>query len=418
MAVVRAPATIVDGSPIPALMDTFVANYMYPYPNQLLHDWGSGTSFGSELEPSAETIEYGGVSVETIPTVVSRTTSNVDMFYVDGNGGLYTVFQSAPTYTWYTETLIPPSFTEHVGYATITIPSIAPSNALVTATARSPENLDVFFIGTDGNVYTTYWGAGFGTNASGLPNWGTPFSITSGACINTATSCVGVASPGGGIAAVSRNPNQLDVFYIGKDGGLWTSWWYNGAPSWTTMELYGPSSDVQRSAGIAPPGATITATARTSTNLDVFFVGSDGGLWTGAWSGGGGWGTWEIPGSAGTGEAGGPISAVSRQAASLDVVYQGPGSSLEWGAWASPAAWRIAPIPAAVGISTSMIGRGAVSIVAPTSFSLQAFYINTSHQENTVSWSDPTQCDTLSSIACSSSSADFPWTGEITLPEY
>src|SRR5262249_5904096 len=200
-----------------------------------------------------------------------------------------------------------------------------------------PQNLDVFFIGTDGNVYSSFWNGSSGVDASGLPNWANPFATTTGRCINTSTSCAGSGQPGGAIAAVSRTTTNIDVFYVRKDGGVGTTFW-SPAAGWTTMEIAGPSSRGQPIGSIAPPGAGIAATARTSTNLDVFFVGSDGGLWTSAWSNSGGWGTFETKTSQGTGLAGGPVSAVARQPGNLDVLYQGS-AKLMWSSWSSHTPW-------------------------------------------------------------------------------
>ncbi len=68
--------------------------------------------------------------------------------------------------------------------------------------------------------------------------------------------------------------------------------------------------------------AFLTATARTDDNIDVFFIGNDGGLWTSNWyTGAPAYVTAEIAGTAGLGRAGEPISAVSRQPNDIDVVY-------------------------------------------------------------------------------------------------
>ena len=161
-------------------------------------------------------------------------------------------------------------------------------------------NLDVFFIGTDGNLYNSYWAAAAGS-------WGT-LPVTTGACAS-GTTCAGSGQPGGGVAAVARNSNQLDVFYIGKDGGVWTSFWSGGAgsASWTTMEITGGA--------VATAGAHITATARTSEALDVFFVDAFGTLRKSSWTSGAAWGTVAVDGSAALGQPGGlvcPLSRVSR----------------------------------------------------------------------------------------------------------
>jgi hypothetical protein len=398
MAVLRAPGTI----------DVFASDPAQQ--KQLVHHWGNGASFGSELEAPAQTLEANGVSLSTSPVAVSRTTSNLDMFYADAAGGLYTVYQSAPSYTWYTQTLVAPGYSIPYGrFGHVWVPSIVPANAYVGATARSPQNLDVFVAGTDGNVYTTYWNAQMGKDAAA--KWGAPFTVTTGPCLSTTRACAGSAVPGSPIAAVARNPYQIDIFYVGVDGGIWTSWWTAGQP-WTTMEIQGPSSQVQYSpSAIATPGAAITATARDAQRLDVFLVGLDGGLWTSAWHGGGGWGTFEIPGTAHLGVSGGPISAVARQEAALDVVFVGANGGLEWSAWTAHQPWITSTVAVAGGLSSSMLGRGGLSIVAPTSFQLQAFYLNGWHQLDTVTWSDPTQCNQLAAAGCTTTSSTFGWSG-------
>jgi hypothetical protein len=407
MAVVRTPGTL----------DTFAA-VESGYTNQLVHDWGQGTSFASEVEVPAQSLEESGVSVQTIPAVVSRDWAHLDMFYVDGSGGVNAVFQAAPDYAWHTEVLSSPLTCIYRRLLPpICLQSLAQPNGYVTAAARTPDNLDVFFTGRDGNVYTTYWNSGV-PNTAGLPTWAAPFPTTTGPCVNTNGSCAGTASPGGGIASVSRMPGELDVFYVGNDGGIWTSYW-NAGWQWTTEEIYGPSSQIQPGPAIAPAGAVITATARSAENLDVFVVGLDGGVVQSTWSAQNNhWGTSEIRLSGGTGQKGGPISAVSRQPGALDVVYYGATSnSLEWATWQNPAAsWSVQPIAATqYGVSTSMIGRGGVSIVAPTSYSLQAFYLNGFHQENTVAWADVNQCNTVAGTPCTPSTS--AWTGEMTLPQ-
>ncbi|MBZ5723931.1 MAG: hypothetical protein LAP87_02935 [Acidobacteriia bacterium] len=44
----------------------------------------------------------------------------------------------------------------------------------------------------------------------------------------------GVAAPGSGVAAVSRDTNKLDVFVAGTGGALWTAAWHANAaaPQW------------------------------------------------------------------------------------------------------------------------------------------------------------------------------------------
>ena len=239
-------------------------------------------------------------------------------------------------------------------------------------------------------------------------------SVTTGACAS-GTRCAGSGQPGGGVAVVARNANRLDVFYIGKDGGVWTSFWSGGAgsASWTTMEIAG--------GGLAPAGAHNTATARTSEALDVFFVDASGTLRKSSWTTGAAWGTVPVDGSTGLGQPGGLVSAVSRQPNNLDVVFAGTSGQLEWSTWSSPTAWTTAPVVNQQGgvLGAGAIGSGGLSIVAPTSFGLQVFYLNPSNQVETVSWADPNECNDLSQVACTSqgSQRQTPWVGPTYLQD-
>ncbi|MET0966740.1 MAG: papain-like cysteine protease family protein [Nakamurella sp.] len=91
---------------------------------------------------------------------------------------------------------------------------IAPSGHAVAgdacAVSRFREHLDVFWVGPDGGIGTTWWNA-----ASG---WAQPFPI---------------APPGhamyGAVSVVSRFREHLDVFWIGPDRGVGTNWWDESA---------------------------------------------------------------------------------------------------------------------------------------------------------------------------------------------
>jgi hypothetical protein len=286
----------------------------------------------------------------------------------------------------------------------------APENAVVTATARSPSNLDVFFSAGDGNVYDTYWSAPAG--------WSTAsYNVTSATCYNASFAastngapCVGSAAMGGGIAAVSLHPWNINVFYIGNDGGIWNSFWEGS--NWSTWEILGPSSGVNPSAGVAPPGGGITAIARSSTSIDLYFIANDGSLQTMDWTSTGSWAHFTL-GPTATGVPGSPISAVARQPGTADVIFEGAAGAshaIEWASWQSPATtYTIQPIPGTAGQTPDQQGTNAVSLVAPTSFSLQAFYLNTQGSLATAAWQDPSQCNPTASVPCDSTPTEFPW---------
>src|SRR3954447_18612695 len=89
---------------------------------------------------------------------------------------------------------------------------IFPVGAPVSVVARNPDQLDLFVVGNDGRVYTSWWSAG--RDWSGLNNnW---------------RNIGGVFPVGGPVSAVARKPNQLDLFVVGNNGGVYTSWWSAG----------------------------------------------------------------------------------------------------------------------------------------------------------------------------------------------
>jgi hypothetical protein len=378
-----------------------VVDLLMPDPNlngtQLISYEGLGSStFYNGVIPDGSVFGTAvGTTSTTIPAVVSRTPSNVDAFYV-ANSILFTAYTGPQSdYEWQVSSL-----------------SFAPATAAVTATARTTENLDVFLSSTDGNVYDTYW-------SSAAAAWN-QHNITTDTCIAangaaTANSapCVGSAVSGGGIAAVALDPGNMNVFYIGTDGGIWDSWWIGS--NWNTWEIYGPSSPFQQGAGMATPGGSITAVARTATNIDVYYIGKDGGLWTSSWANGASWGSWEIPGSAGLGRAGTPISAVARQPNAVDVVFESDSSAhggfVEWASWTPASGWQFTYVPTTDWELPNENGADALSIVAPTAFSLQLSYLQFTGELEVLPWSDPTQCNTLSPVGCTSQPTDFPWSG-------
>lgn len=119
----------------------------------------------------------------------------------------------------------------------------------VTAVARHPEHMDVFWIGPDGEVRTGWWDSRVGDDA-----WLTRIVAPSG-----------IAEPGA-ITAIARGPEQLDVFWIRPDQGVASAWWNSGIDggSWHVFELSPPGS--------AHFGA-ISAVARGQDQMDVFWIG-------------------------------------------------------------------------------------------------------------------------------------------------
>jgi hypothetical protein len=110
------------------------------------------------------------------------------------------------------------------------LPITAPGTALpgaVTALARNPDHLDVFWVHPDGSIRTTWWDRTSPDADGGWNAANRAFPITN----------PGMAQPGA-LTAVARTPDHMDLFWVHPDGSIYTTWWHqsNTAPigGWET----------------------------------------------------------------------------------------------------------------------------------------------------------------------------------------
>jgi peptidoglycan hydrolase-like protein with peptidoglycan-binding domain len=137
------------------------------------------------------------------------------------------------------------------------------TNAPLGAIARKPEQQDLFLVGEDGRVYSSWWVEGV-TDWTGVnDNW---------------RSLGGVFPAGERVTVVSRKPDHLDLFVIGNDGRVYTSWWVEGVTDWT-----GVNDNWRSLGGVFPVGARVTAVSRKPEHLDLFVIGNDGRVYTSWW---------------------------------------------------------------------------------------------------------------------------------------
>ena len=289
-----------------------------------------------------------------------------------------------------------------------------PPGAPVAALSRKPSQLDLFICGNDGHVYTTWWNTDSG--------WHYKWRDIGGDFL-----------PGTRISAVARNPEHLDVFASAGNGNIYTCWWSKEARLWTgprgssltkwrdlggaehqksasaanvaalsrepeTLEIFfcgdagqvrykkwtkGPGWDEEwTSLGKSPlvPGGFITAVSRHEDQIDLFACGTDGKVYTSwsifrknLWSGNvRGWRCLE-----GGFKAGSQVSAVAREAEKLDLHVIGTGglvyhlswnSTDRWGSWSE--------------IGGSSDSNGHVECVVLDSSTLQVFLATRKREEN------------------------------------
>ena len=224
-------------------------------------------------------------------TAVSRNPNQLDLFVVGNDGRVYTSWWSTGG-DW-----------SGVQSNWRSIGGFFPVGAHISAIARTPNNLDLFVVGNDGRVYTSWWYAG--SDWSGInDNW---------------RSIGGFFPAGAPLSATSRSANNLDVFVTGNDGRVYTSWWYAGS-DWS-----GINNNWRSLGGFFPAGAPVAAVARTPNNLDLFITGNDGRVYTSWWYAGSDWSginnNWRSLG--GFFPAGAPVAAVSRNPNQLDLFITG-----------------------------------------------------------------------------------------------
>ena len=82
------------------------------------------------------------------------------------------------------------------------------------------------------------------------------------------------ASINGGITAVSRIPNSMEVWWIGANGSVQGAFWYEGS-QWQRYEL-APADSASTRGGI-------TSVSRVPNSMEVWWIGADGSVQDAYW---------------------------------------------------------------------------------------------------------------------------------------
>jgi hypothetical protein len=297
------------------------------------------------------------LSVASTPPVaaLSANPNDLQIFWADGTGTIQGANGTGPSPT--VSALVWPA-----------LPYSPPPYANLTAAERSPSNYDVAWIASDGAVWDS-------SSARA------PVQVT-----NT-----NEAPPGAPIAMVGRTAVDLDLFFVGGDGQLRTSYSRDSGQTWSTLVIQG--------AAAAPPGAYITAASPVSQALDVFYVGTSRALYQASWTPIAGWTTVAISG-ANVARAGAPVSVVSRSPKNLDVAFIAE-NSVVWAssvdsssAWTDGGTlpWKLTTLP-----NVTLAGL-SISIVAGTYNNLDVFFQNVFGQEYTGHWNENNDTWTMSAL--------------------
>ncbi len=255
-----------------------------------------GTSWGSGTLPGTWGLAQPGEQV----AAVASTPGMIDVLFAGTDRNLYWSHWSSqhPGTGWSNP-------------SRVTTDGSVPLGAAVSAVARHADQLDAFFIGSDGKLHTSWcWGFGRLDNGSCTAgNWNTYVTPTVPACL---------APAGAGVSATARTPDILDVFWVANNGAACTSYW-TASGGWGSYAITANN--------LVGSGGKIVSVARAPGNLDVFFMGKNAqgtGDIYGAWWAGNGWGWADVsPVYGGNGIGGSTIAVTARTPEILDVFTMG-----------------------------------------------------------------------------------------------
>jgi len=333
-------------------------------PNQLDVFWiGADMAIGSTWWSSAAGQSWGDhqpfsatVSGAAVPggrvASIGRNPNHMDVFWVGPDGAIAsTWWDAAPGCNWGDHQPFP-----------ITKPGAARAGSPVAAVSRNPNHMDVFWVGPDGAIASTWWDATPGSS------WGDhqPFPITA----------PGAAGDGSGLSSVSRKPDQVDVFWVGMDTAIGSTWWNAAAgQSWGDHQPFAAAPP-----GAAAPGSAVASAGRTLNHMDVFWVRPDGAIGSTWWDAAPGcnWGDHQpFPISApGAARAGSGVASVDRTPNHLDVFWIGPDATIGSNWWdAAPGCGWGDHQPFAVAPAGAAGPTPSLAAVARTADHLDVFWI-------------------------------------------
>ncbi|MEU2581911.1 M64 family metallopeptidase [Streptomyces avermitilis] len=229
-------------------------------------------------------------------TSVARYAGHLDLFVVGTDSRVYS--------TWWDQS---------TGWAAwFRVGSlVARPGSTVNVVSRYSDHLDLFTTGSDGRTMSTWWDARTG--------WAADWFHVSG----------GVAANGATVTAVARHPFHLDVFTVGTDNRVYSAWWdeRSGWSAWFALPGI-----------VCRPDSTVTAVARHRDHLDLFTTASDGRIMSTWWDARSGWAQW-FQVSGGAASAGSPVTAVVRYTNHMDLFVVGTDNRIYSTWWHDTTGW-------------------------------------------------------------------------------
>jgi len=124
-------------------------------------------------------------------------------------------------------------------------------------------------------VYSTFWdvSSGWFNHWFGLRDTNFPDGFT--------------VPPGSPISCLSRFRDHIDLFVVGFDGGVYSTFW-DASSGW--FNHWFRLADTNFGDGFTvPPGSVVSSMSRFQDHIDLFVTGRDGGVYSTFWDANGGW---------------------------------------------------------------------------------------------------------------------------------
>ena len=186
------------------------------------------------------------------------------------------------------------------------------------------------------NIATLVLGLVTGACQPSAKPWSTFKLRESGAAAHPSTTTISV---------VSRIPDSMEVFWIGPDGSVNDTHWYEGQP-WKAFEL-APRESASATAGIS-------AVSRRSNTIEVFWIGKDGSVQNAHWYNGSSWQQYTLAPTGSASTAAG-IAAISTSPDSIDLFWVSATGALRNANWEnSRGAWTIQDIAFGVAANSAI----------------------------------------------------------------
>jgi hypothetical protein len=198
--------------------------------NALDDRWGNGQILGQ-----------GSVDPDGCIQAISRYPNSIDVFFLSASGRLMVV-----------------NWLEGRGWdtpASVSGAEQVADGSRFSVVARRPHLLNVFWISPTGAIKTNW------ADDNAIGRWTHLYTVP----------IPGAAASGAGVSAVGRDGDKMDLAWVSSDGALMTTYWNRAMPEEWANHAY-PLTDV----GVASTRSPIVLTSRNPLQLDLFWVGADG----------------------------------------------------------------------------------------------------------------------------------------------